>query len=163
VVRYKVPKVTVSFSVSRLSEVLFIIRSLTGCLFNNNMDSNPVSSIPPSVLADLAREDQGPKTVGLVATFLALAIIAVCLRFVARIRLGIPIGWEDYFILVSMVSIHATARSRRKPWLTTKPQTCSILASACQIMQVHHGFGKHQVFVDLPSTIIALKVRYPLT
>ncbi|KAH4070919.1 hypothetical protein HBI70_209700 [Parastagonospora nodorum] len=104
------------------------------------MDSNPVNGIPPSVLADLAREDQGPKTIGLIATFLALAFIAVCLRFVARIRLGIPIGWEDYFILVSM--------------------TCSILASACQIMQVHHGFGKHQVFVDLPSTILALKYLY---
>lgn len=123
------------------------------------MDPNAVNNIPPSVLADLAREDQGPKTIGLVATFLALAFIAVCLRFVARIRLGIPIGWEDYFILVSMVSLHDTARSSRDIWLITTPQICSILASVCQIMQVHHGFGKHQVFVDLPSTIIALKVR----
>jgi hypothetical protein len=64
-----------------------------------------VDSIPPSVLAHLAREDRGPKTIGLVVTFTALAFIAVCLRFFARVRLAINIGWEDHVMVVSMVSI----------------------------------------------------------
>jgi hypothetical protein len=69
------------------------------------MGAPPVDSIPPSVLASLAREDQGPKTIGLVATFTALALSTVCLRFFARVRFAIHIGWEDYFIAVAMVSI----------------------------------------------------------
>lgn len=32
------------------------------------------------------------------------------------------------------------------------------MTAICQIKQVEYGNGKHQVFVDLPSTIISLKV-----
>jgi hypothetical protein len=69
------------------------------------MNPQAVDSIPPSVLASLAREDQGPKTIALVVVFTSLAFIAVCLRFFSRIRFAIHIGWEDYFIVVSMVRL----------------------------------------------------------
>jgi hypothetical protein len=70
------------------------------------MDPPSVDSITPSALAYLAREDQGPRTIGLVATFTALGFIAVCLRIFTRLRFAIHIGWEDYFIVMSMVSYH---------------------------------------------------------
>jgi hypothetical protein len=38
-------------------------------------------------------------------------------------------------------------------------QVFSILCAVCQIMQVKQGFGKHQIFVDLPHTIAGLRVR----
>jgi hypothetical protein len=66
--------------------------------------STPLSSIPPQTVAMLAAEDQGPKTIGLVVTFTALAFLVVCLRFYARVRFAIQIGWEDYFSAISIVS-----------------------------------------------------------
>jgi hypothetical protein len=37
-------------------------------------------------------------------------------------------------------------------------QLFSILNAVCQILEVKQGFGKHQVFVDLPSTMNGLRV-----
>jgi hypothetical protein len=59
--------------------------------------------IPPEQLAMLAHEDQGPKVIGLVVTFTVLALASVLLRFFARVRFTRHVGWEDYFIALSMV------------------------------------------------------------
>jgi hypothetical protein len=59
--------------------------------------------IPPAQLAALAKEDQGPKVLGIVISFTVLALICVALRFFARIKFTRLVGWEDYFIALSMV------------------------------------------------------------
>jgi hypothetical protein len=59
--------------------------------------------IPPEHLAILAKEDQGPKTLGLIIAFTVLALTCVLLRLFARIRYTQVIGWEDYLIGLSMV------------------------------------------------------------
>lgn len=66
------------------------------------MDPSIIDEIPPQVLAVLAKEDQGPKVVGIVVAFTVLAFISVSLRFFTRIKFTI-VGWEDYFIAISMV------------------------------------------------------------
>ncbi|KAH7389284.1 hypothetical protein DE146DRAFT_724657 [Phaeosphaeria sp. MPI-PUGE-AT-0046c] len=103
------------------------------------MDPSLIDKIPPEVLAILAKEDQGPKVVGLVVAFTVLAFICVLLRFFARIKFTI-VGLEDYFIALSMLFSIATA--------------------ACQIKQVGYGAGKHSMFVPLPSIIMSLKYLY---
>ncbi|KAL5120060.1 hypothetical protein ACEQ8H_001885 [Pleosporales sp. CAS-2024a] len=97
-------------------------------------------SISPEQLAILAGQDQGPKTVALVVTFTALAFVFVLLRLIVRIQFTQLIGWEDYLIAVTMLF--------------------SIATGVCQVRQVHFGNGKHQIFVDLPSTIESLKYLY---
>jgi hypothetical protein len=59
--------------------------------------------IPPEQLAILAKEDQGPKVVAIVITFTVFALMCVFLRFFARIKFTQLVGWEDYFIALSMV------------------------------------------------------------
>lgn len=68
------------------------------------MDPSIINKIPPAVLAVLAKEDQGPKVVGIVVAFTVLAFICVLLRFFARIKFTL-LGLEDYFIALSMVWI----------------------------------------------------------
>jgi hypothetical protein len=58
---------------------------------------------PPEQLTILAHESQGPKVIGLVVTFTVLALASVLLRFFARVRFTRLVGWEDYFIALSMV------------------------------------------------------------
>ena len=59
--------------------------------------------IPPEQLAILVKENQGPKVIGIVITFTVFAFICVVLRFFARIKFTKLVGWEDYFIAISMV------------------------------------------------------------
>jgi hypothetical protein len=66
--------------------------------------------IPPEQLAILAKENLGPKVLGLVIFFTLLALICVFLRFFARLKFTQLLGWEDYFIACSMV--YMTPRSR---------------------------------------------------
>jgi hypothetical protein len=91
------------------------------------MDPNPLNSIPPSVLAILAAEDQSAKTIGLVATFTSLAFITVCLRFYARIRFAIHVGWEDWFIAISMVGFSPSI----KDWKLTSSDRSSRFSTQC--------------------------------
>ncbi|EAT87840.1 hypothetical protein HBI56_117970 [Parastagonospora nodorum] len=100
----------------------------------------PPPAIPPEQLALLASEDHGPRTIGIVVAFTVLAFLSVILRFVTRTRLTHLVGWEDYLIALAMAF--------------------SIATSACQVKQVGWGAGKHQVFVDLPSTINSLRYLY---
>lgn len=62
-----------------------------------------MDEIPPAQLAILAKEDQGPKVIGLVVAFTAFAFICVILRFFTSIKLRRSLGLEDYFIGISMV------------------------------------------------------------
>lgn len=66
------------------------------------MDPSIIDKIPPEVLAVLAKEDQGPKVVGIVVAFTVLAFLCVVLRFFTRIKYTM-LGLEDYFIALSMV------------------------------------------------------------
>jgi uncharacterized membrane protein len=65
------------------------------------MDKLP--PIPPAQLAILVKENQGPKVVGIVIAFTVLASVCVLLRFFARVRFTKQVGWEDWFIAISMV------------------------------------------------------------
>jgi hypothetical protein len=67
--------------------------------------------IPPEQLAILLRENQGPKVIGIVITFTVLALLCVFLRFFARIKFTQLVGWEDYFIALSMVLFIQTCLS----------------------------------------------------
>ncbi|CAN9210265.1 unnamed protein product [Alternaria alternata] len=102
------------------------------------MDERP--QLPPQVVAALAQDNLGPKTLALVYSFTFLALISVALRFFSRIKLTKIVGWEDYFIGISMVF--------------------SILAGVSQIKQVQAGAGKHTVLVPLPKIIESLKYLY---
>jgi hypothetical protein len=64
-----------------------------------------MDSIPPEQLAAMAQEDQGPLTKSIVAAFTCIALVCIVLRLFTRLRyLGRALGWEDYTIVVSMVS-----------------------------------------------------------
>jgi hypothetical protein len=59
----------------------------------------------PEQLAVLAREDQGPLTKTIIITFTTIASMCVALRLFTRLRyLGRILGWEDYTIIISLVS-----------------------------------------------------------
>jgi hypothetical protein len=61
--------------------------------------------VPPEVIAAMAKDNQSPLIIGIVASFTALAFVCVLLRFFSRIKLVGIVGMEDYFIVISMVSI----------------------------------------------------------
>jgi hypothetical protein len=65
--------------------------------------SNPFANIPPEVIAALAKDNQSPKIIALVATFTAIGFVAVVLRFFSRIKLVGVVGMEDYTVALSMV------------------------------------------------------------
>jgi hypothetical protein len=112
--------------------------------------------IPPEQLSILAKDNQGPKVVGIVVAFTVLSLICVLLRFFARTRFTRLLGWEDYFVALSMV------RPRTAITITIcsyQRQVFSIATAACQLKQVESGAGKHQPLVDLPSTINSLRVH----
>jgi hypothetical protein len=72
------------------------------------MDERP--QLPPQVVAALAQDNLGPKTLALVYSFTFLALISVALRFFSRIKLTKIVGWEDYFIGISMVRFLGDAK-----------------------------------------------------
>lgn len=74
-----------------------------------NMDERP--QLPPQVVAALAQDNLGPKTLALVYSFTFLALISVALRFFSRIKLTKIVGWEDYFIGISMVRLLGDAKT----------------------------------------------------
>ncbi|CAA9958895.1 hypothetical protein PTMSG1_02427 [Pyrenophora teres f. maculata] len=96
--------------------------------------------ISPEVLAVLAKDDRGPKTIGLVLGFTTLALVCVSLRFFARIKFVRQVGSEDYLMAMAMVF--------------------SVVTAALQVKQVQWGAGKHQLLVDLPSTTHSLRYLY---
>lgn len=57
------------------------------------------SALPPEYLA----ADQGPKLDVICIIVFTLAVLAVCLRFLARILIRAPLWWDDYVILVALV------------------------------------------------------------
>jgi hypothetical protein len=62
-----------------------------------------MDQIPPEQLAALAQEDLGPLTKNIVIAFTVVAFTSVCLRIFTRLRYQAA-GWEDYTIVVAMVS-----------------------------------------------------------
>lgn len=61
--------------------------------------------VSPVVKAALAKENQSPLIIGVVAVFTGLGLVAVLLRFFTRIKFVGVVGLEDYFIALSMVCI----------------------------------------------------------
>jgi hypothetical protein len=93
------------------------------------MDAVP--QLPPEQLAALAKENQSPKVIALVATFTALAFVCVCLRFLSRIKFVGLVGMEDYFIIISMVF--------------------SVATSACLIEGAKWGNGRHMLTLPMEN------------
>jgi hypothetical protein len=62
-----------------------------------------MNQIPPEQLSVLAREDQSQLTKNIVIAFTAVALVSVCLRIFTRLRYN-AVGWEDYTIVLAMVS-----------------------------------------------------------
>jgi hypothetical protein len=60
--------------------------------------------VSPEVIAAMAKDNQSPLIIGIVASFTAVAFVCVLLRFFSRIKLVGIVGMEDYFIVISMVS-----------------------------------------------------------
>lgn len=63
-----------------------------------------VSSLP----FDYLNADQGPKVDAITITCFSLAVVAVCLRFLARILTKATLWWDDWTVLGALVS--STAR-----------------------------------------------------
>jgi hypothetical protein len=64
--------------------------------------------LAPEQLTLLAQDDLGPKVLGIVISFTILAVITVLLRFFTRVRFTQLVGWEDYFVALSVVRIVLT-------------------------------------------------------
>jgi hypothetical protein len=62
-----------------------------------------VSSLP----LDYINADQGPKVDAIAITCFALALVAVILRFVARILTKASLWWDDWTVLVALVRFAA--------------------------------------------------------
>lgn len=65
---------------------------------------------PPPPDVDLT-EDLGPQIVSATVTVMALATVAVIVRFASRLSMRIPLKWDDWLILVSLVSVGELMRS----------------------------------------------------
>lgn len=62
-------------------------------------------SMSPEQTAVLAKEDLGPLTKSIIIAFTILSFLCVCLRLFTRLKyMGRAVGWEDYTIVISMVS-----------------------------------------------------------
>lgn len=48
-------------------------------------------------------ENRGPALVGIIGVFTGSAVIVVALRFYAKARTQGALGWDDFFILISIV------------------------------------------------------------
>jgi hypothetical protein len=62
-----------------------------------------MDQISPEQLSVLAREDQSQLTKNIVIAFTVLALVSVGLRVFTRLRYK-AVGWEDYTIVLAMVS-----------------------------------------------------------
>lgn len=116
------------------------------------------SQLSPEQLAILAKDDQGPKTNAIVITFTAFAFICVCLRLFARTTLTKSVGWEDHFIVLSMVR-----RFSGDPLCSQTDARFKVFAIAmavCQVEQVYWGNGKHQALLTLVQAINGLRVSF---
>ncbi|KAL1607561.1 hypothetical protein SLS59_002530 [Nothophoma quercina] len=80
----------------------------------------------PEELAALRADNRGPLCRNIVIAFTVLSFISVCLRLFTRITYH-KTGWEDWTIVVSMIT--------------------SIGTAVCQVLQVKAGNGQHAIFV----------------
>jgi hypothetical protein len=55
--------------------------------------------------------NQGPHLRDITTTLLVLAAAFVALRFAARWKRGVHLGWDDYMIVVSLVSLHVNFKA----------------------------------------------------
>lgn len=57
--------------------------------------------------------DKGASIIGVTAGFLALSLVAVCLRCYVRLRIVKAFGWDDGIMVGAMVSLFTTVPMRR--------------------------------------------------
>ncbi|KAF2277553.1 uncharacterized protein EI97DRAFT_457554 [Westerdykella ornata] len=93
--------------------------------------SPDLPQLPPEMIAALAKEDQSPQIIGVVAAFTAIAFVCVVLRFFVRITMVRIVGMEDYFMAISMLS--------------------SIFTSVCLIQGARLGNGRHMINVPMTN------------
>lgn len=70
-----------------------------------------------------------------------LAICTVAFKLFARVKVVKIIGWDDFFIILSLVS--SSLRIPATLFIDWTRQVCSILASAFVHYGVTLGFGRH--------------------
>lgn len=96
-----------------------------------------MSNLSPEEIAELAKEDNGPKTRAIAYSFTVTAVICVSLRMYTRIRyLGRSLGWEDYTIGASII--------------------CAIITAVFQILQFNAGGGRHAVTIPFPDGLVPI-------
>ncbi|KAF2735190.1 hypothetical protein EJ04DRAFT_491971 [Polyplosphaeria fusca] len=96
--------------------------------------------LPPEVLAALAKENQSPKVIALIATFTGISFFFVVLRFFTRIKFIEMVGIEDYFIGISVLFAAAT--------------------SACLIEGAKYGIGRHMITLPMENLPLLLKYLF---
>ncbi|KAI1633662.1 hypothetical protein F4809DRAFT_622384 [Biscogniauxia mediterranea] len=85
----------------------------------------------------MAVEDRGPELLAIIWVFTSLAIIAVLLKFVSRAHILHALGWDDFFILLSVILI--------------------IICTSIFTYDVHLGMGKHAW--DIPPDELSYVVK----
>lgn len=63
--------------------------------------ADPTQPLPPAYIA----ADEGPQLDAITIAVFTLAVVAVTLRFLARVLIKAPIWWDDFLILVALVRI----------------------------------------------------------
>ncbi|KAH7348200.1 hypothetical protein BKA66DRAFT_477312 [Pyrenochaeta sp. MPI-SDFR-AT-0127] len=91
-----------------------------------------MDQMSPDQIATLAKDDLSSLTRSIVIAFTILAFVSVALRLFTRIRYQ-TIGWEDYTIVLSLIT--------------------SIATTVAQVMETYTGIGRHTIFVSYPEEL----------
>ncbi|KAF2750717.1 hypothetical protein M011DRAFT_474224 [Sporormia fimetaria CBS 119925] len=102
------------------------------------MSGFPGPPVPPEVIAALAKDNQSPLVISIVAASTGLGFFCVLLRFFSRLKYVGFVGLEDYLIVLSMIF--------------------SALTSVCLIQGAVLGNGKH--FLNVPPQNFLQLLRY---
>lgn len=98
-----------------------------------------------------------PTIEGVVWSLAPLAIIVVSLRFYAKIRILHHVGWDDYLMLLAIVS--ATAKSFNSELISRKQVL--MLKNSCFVqVAIHYGLGRHIDVLLQEDAIKAIKWDY---
>ncbi|SPB42826.1 unnamed protein product [Aspergillus niger] len=94
--------------------------------------------------------DKGPQITAVSWSFGGVAIIVVTIRLYTRLILTRKAGWDDFFIVLSLVSypckslLYNTSANPDGAWMQLSAIVCSGLAQT----GVHYGLGKHMADIS---------------
>lgn len=100
--------------------------------------------------------NRGPAINAAVWTFTTIALLCVLLRLYGRFILTNNFGWDDFWIVISMVSI----ANDETPCHNTDEfkQVLSLLYSCFASVYVHMGGGRHPYYLGLDRTAAAVRI-----